>query len=100
MPAPVAGIHALKAPLRRGRGWPEQVRPCRTARYAFDQSSLQPRPMLTIDDLTVRVAGRVLIDHASAQIPTAARVGLVGRDGTGKTTLFNVITGELHAETG
>jgi ATP-binding cassette subfamily F protein 3 len=56
--------------------------------------------MLQIDDLSVRIAGRLLLDHACAQIPTGARVGLVGRNGTGKTTLFNVITGELGAETG
>src|SRR4051794_30782194 len=56
--------------------------------------------MLSIDNLSVRIAGRLLIDHASAQIPTGARVGLVGRNGTGKSTLFNVITGEFGAETG
>jgi len=56
--------------------------------------------MLTIDDLSVRIAGRLLLDHASAQIPTGARVGLVGRNGTGKSTLFKVICGELAAETG
>ncbi len=56
--------------------------------------------MLTIDNLSVRVAGRLLIDHASVQIPAGARVGLVGRNGCGKTTLFNVITGERGAEAG
>ena len=56
--------------------------------------------MLTIENLSVRIAGRLLIDHASVQIPDGARVGLVGRNGTGKSTLFNVITGELGAETG
>ena len=56
--------------------------------------------MLCINDLSVRVAGRLLIDHASAQVPDGARVGLVGRNGTGKSTLFRVIAGELAAETG
>jgi len=56
--------------------------------------------MLVIDDLTVRIAGRTLLDHASASIPTGARVGLIGRNGTGKTTLFGVIAGEISAETG
>jgi ATP-binding cassette, subfamily F, member 3 len=56
--------------------------------------------MLVIDDLTVRIAGRTLIDHASAGIPTGARVGLVGRNGSGKTTLFGVIAGDISAETG
>jgi ATP-binding cassette subfamily F protein 3 len=56
--------------------------------------------MLIIDELSLRVAGRLLIDQASAQIPTGARVGLVGRNGTGKTTLFRAITGELASEHG
>jgi ATP-binding cassette, subfamily F, member 3 len=56
--------------------------------------------MLVIDELAVRVAGRLLLDQASAHIPTGARVGLVGRNGAGKTTLFRVVTGELAAEHG
>ena len=56
--------------------------------------------MLIIDDLTVRIAGRLLLDDASARIPAGARVGLVGRNGTGKTTLFRVIAGEIAAESG
>jgi ATP-binding cassette subfamily F protein 3 len=56
--------------------------------------------MLVLNDLTVRVAGRVLIDGASVQVPDGARVGLVGRNGTGKTTLFRVIAGELGSEQG
>jgi len=56
--------------------------------------------MLVIDDLTVRIAGRSLLENASARIVPGARVGLIGRNGTGKSTLFNVITGEMGAETG
>ena len=56
--------------------------------------------MLVIDDLSVRIAGRPLIDHASAHIPTGARVGLVGRNGSGKSTLFRAIAGEIAAEHG
>ena len=56
--------------------------------------------MLIIDDLTVRIAGRTLIEGASVGIPEGARIGLVGRNGTGKSTLFNVIAGDVHAETG
>src|SRR5689334_25438539 len=56
--------------------------------------------MLVIDDLTVRIAGRTLIEDASVRVPDGARVGLVGRNGTGKSTLFNVITGDHPAEAG
>ena len=56
--------------------------------------------MLSIDEISVRLAGRLLIDHGTAQIVPGARVGLVGRNGTGKSTLFKVIRGELSAESG
>ena len=56
--------------------------------------------MLVIDQLAVRVAGRLLIEGACAHIPDGARVGLVGRNGAGKTTLFRVIAGEVAPESG
>jgi ATP-binding cassette subfamily F protein 3 len=56
--------------------------------------------MLSITDISLRLAGRLLIDQASAQIVPGARVGLVGRNGTGKSTLFRAIRGELAIEHG
>src|SRR6516162_195515 len=56
--------------------------------------------MLSISDISVRLAGRLLIDQGSAQITPGARVGLVGRNGTGKSTLFKAIRGELAVESG
>jgi ATP-binding cassette, subfamily F, member 3 len=56
--------------------------------------------MLTLTDISVRIAGRLLIDHANAQITPGARVGLVGRNGTGKSTLFQAIRGDIPTETG
>ena len=49
--------------------------------------------MLSINDISIRLAGRLLIDHSTVQIPPGARVGLVGRNGTGKSTLFKAIRG-------
>ncbi len=56
--------------------------------------------MLTISDLSLRIAGRLLIDGASLSLPAGAKAGLVGRNGTGKTTLFRAITGDLAPEKG
>jgi ATP-binding cassette subfamily F protein 3 len=56
--------------------------------------------MLSINDISIRLAGRLLIDHGTAQIVPGARVGLVGRNGTGKSTLFRAIRNELHTESG
>src|ERR1700716_424232 len=56
--------------------------------------------MLSITDISVRIAGRLLIDNSSAQIVPGARVGFVGRNGVGKSTLFHAIRGELPLEAG
>ncbi len=56
--------------------------------------------MLTITDLTYRIAGRTLLESASAQINAGWTVGLVGRNGTGKSTLLDLIRGELHPDGG
>lgn len=56
--------------------------------------------MLSIQDISIRVAGRMLIEASSAQIVPGARVGFVGRNGAGKSTLFRAIRGELPLEAG
>ena len=56
--------------------------------------------MLQITDLSLRIAGRLLLDHANLTLPEGTHAGLVGRNGTGKTTLFRAITGDLASETG
>src|ERR1700760_569643 len=56
--------------------------------------------MLSITDISGRIAGRLLIDNSSVQIVPGARVGFVGRNGVGKSTLFGAIRGELSTESG
>ncbi|QFY59645.1 ABC-F family ATP-binding cassette domain-containing protein [Rhizobium grahamii] len=56
--------------------------------------------MITITDISARIAGRLLLDHASVSLPAGTKAGLVGRNGAGKSTLFRIITGDLGAETG
>src|ERR1700756_1982039 len=56
--------------------------------------------MLSITDISVRIAGRLLIDNSSVQIVPGARVGFVGRNGVGKSTLLGAIRGELPTESG
>ncbi len=56
--------------------------------------------MLSINDISIRIAGRLLIDHSTVQIVPGARVGFVGRNGVGKSTLFHAIRGDLPLESG
>ena len=56
--------------------------------------------MLSLSEISYSVEGRPLLEAASANIPSGHKVGLVGRNGTGKTTLFRLIRGELALEGG
>lgn len=56
--------------------------------------------MLTIQDLTYRIGGRTLLQETTLTIERGQKMGLVGRNGTGKTTLFDLITGDLQSDGG
>ncbi len=51
--------------------------------------------MLRIDSLVFDAWGRRFFDSASVSIPPGSKVGLVGRNGVGKSTLFKIILGDL-----
>jgi len=69
---------------------------------AVDSPRTKPhvRRMLKIDDIRYSIAGKPLFEGATATIPTGHKVGLVGRNGTGKTTLFKLIHKELALDGG
>ena len=56
--------------------------------------------MIDINDITLRIGSKVLLEHASAHISDGQKVGLVGANGCGKSTLFRALKGELETETG
>jgi ATP-binding cassette subfamily F protein 3 len=56
--------------------------------------------MLNINNLTYRIQGRVLLEDASLVLPDGVKAGFVGKNGTGKTTLFHLIQGHIGADSG
>jgi len=56
--------------------------------------------ILGIRDLTLRIAGRTLLDGASLAIDPGRKVGLIGRNGAGKSTLLRAILGEIQPDGG
>jgi ATP-binding cassette, subfamily F, member 3 len=56
--------------------------------------------MLQIDNLVFDAWGRRFFNGASVTIPDGTKVGLVGRNGVGKSTLFKLIVGDLAAQEG
>src|SRR3989440_438106 len=75
----------------------------RNSRRAEKRRETGPKRVRQVNhgrETSLRAAGRLLLDDASARIPDGARVGLVGRNGIGKTTLFRAIAGEIGLEHG
>ncbi|MBK8177093.1 MAG: ABC-F family ATP-binding cassette domain-containing protein [Rhodospirillales bacterium] len=56
--------------------------------------------MLRIEKLTYRIGSRLLFDQSDASVNPGHRIGLVGRNGTGKTTLLRLIVGDIEQQEG
>ena len=56
--------------------------------------------LLSIEDVTIRMGGRTLMEGASLRVDAGRRIGLVGRNGAGKSTLLKAISGELSVDGG
>ncbi len=52
--------------------------------------------VLELRDVGVEIAGRKLFDRLTLDLPAGARIGIVGRNGVGKTSLLKVILGEIE----
>jgi len=56
--------------------------------------------MITLKNVTLRRSAKVLLDHASVTLNPGEKVGLVGRNGAGKSSLFALLNGNLHEDAG
>ena len=56
--------------------------------------------MIILKNVTLRRGAKVLLDKTSVTINPGEKVGLVGRNGTGKSTLFALLNGSLHEDGG
>ncbi|MDI9855053.1 ATP-binding cassette domain-containing protein [Comamonas sp. 17RB] len=56
--------------------------------------------MITLRNVTLRRGTKVVLDNISATINPGESVGLVGRNGAGKSSLFALLSGKLHEDSG
>ncbi|MGH3346733.1 MAG: branched-chain amino acid ABC transporter ATP-binding protein/permease [Nocardioides sp.] len=65
-----------------------------------DRESLPDRPLLEVKDLKRHFGGVKAVDGASFAVPEGSITGLIGPNGSGKTTIFNLIDDTIRAEAG
>lgn len=70
------------------------------AAVAPAQATTERRPILMVEDLTLRFGGVVALDKVDFSINEGEILGLIGPNGAGKTTCFNVITGVYKPTSG
>jgi len=56
--------------------------------------------MITLRNVGLRRGAKVLLEQATVTVNPGERVGLIGRNGVGKTTLFALLEGSLHEDAG
>ena len=56
--------------------------------------------MITLKNVTLRRGAKVLLDGATVTLNPSEKVGLVGRNGAGKSSLFALFNGNLHEDGG
>ncbi|MCB1070730.1 MAG: ABC-F family ATP-binding cassette domain-containing protein, partial [Kiritimatiellae bacterium] len=56
--------------------------------------------LISCDSLTLHLGGRTLLDTANLQIERGERIGLLGRNGEGKSTLLSLLANQLTPDQG
>jgi ABC-type transport system involved in cytochrome bd biosynthesis fused ATPase/permease subunit len=86
------------SPFPRPQG--ERLRAIVAGRAARPHLRLAAMPLITVRDLSVGFRGPLLLDGVTCQIDAGQRIGLLGRNGAGKTTFMRVLCGDLAPEAG
>ncbi|MEG9436856.1 ABC-F family ATP-binding cassette domain-containing protein [Edaphobacter sp. HDX4] len=71
-----------------------------TATIGFEGTDRQTKRLVELKDVSIELGGKQIVEHLSFLFANGTRVGLVGPNGSGKTTILRLLTGELSASDG
>jgi len=54
-------------------------------------------PLITLDNISLRFSEKVILDEINATIHKGDKIGLIGRNGEGKSTFLKVLAGIVTA---
>ncbi len=74
--------------------------PAGTAKLALQTDETRSKMVIEADRVTKRYGERIIVRDFSLRIQRGDRIGVVGANGTGKTTLLKLLTGEIAPDDG
>jgi ATP-binding cassette subfamily F protein uup len=90
----LARLHQMRAARAAMLG------PAGTAKLGLDNDEVRTRMVIEADGVTKRFGERPIVRDFSLRIQRGDRIGVVGANGTGKTTLLRLLTGEIAPDEG
>ena len=90
----LAKLHLMRAQRAAMLG------PAGTARLALESDEVKTKTVIDADGVTKRFGDRTIVRDFSLKVQRGDRIGLVGANGTGKTTLLKLLTGEIEPDDG
>ena len=69
-------------------------------RIDFTATGRRTKRLVSVENASKQMGGRTLFAGVNFVLPPGARLGLLGRNGTGKTTLLKILRGDLAADSG
>ncbi len=76
------------------------IGPAGSAKLAVESDDVRSKVVITAEGVSKSYGGRTLIRNFTLRIQRGDRIGIVGANGTGKTTLLKLLTGEIDPDEG